>query len=47
MTEIAVEVWYNLLLLLEIFTAIPGTALRSNSDPLMERQTSVTVQNII
>jgi len=46
MTEIAVEVWCNLLLL-EIFTAIPGTALRSSSDPPMERQTSVTVQNII
>jgi len=45
MTESVVEVWCNLLL--EIFTAIPGAVLRSSSDPLMERETSLTVQNII
>jgi len=45
MTEITVEVWYKLLL--GIFTALPGTALRSSSDPPMERQTFLTLQNII
>jgi len=40
MTGSVVEVWYKLLL--EIFAAIPGTAVRSSSDPLMERQTDIS-----
>jgi hypothetical protein len=35
MNESVVVVQYNLML--EIFTTIPGTAVRISSDPLMER----------